>query len=95
VVILGSVLLSALLLQEARLAGVNIVCCLDSSVTRQGREWLGTQIFAPAWLAANDKPLDAVVLRSERDHEDELIHMLRRHDAETPIVSWKQLVEQL
>lgn len=95
VVLLGSVLLSALLLQEARLAGVSIVCCLDSSVTRQGKDWLGTRIFAPGWLAANDKPLTAIVLSSERDHEDELVHMLRRHDAETPIVSWKQLVEQL
>lgn len=95
VVVLGSVLLSALLLQEARLAGVSIVCCLDSSVTRQGRDWLGTRIFAPSWLAGNDNPLTAIVLSSERDHEDELIHMLRRHDAETPIVSWKQLVEQL
>ena len=95
VVVLGSVLLSALLLQEARQAGVSIVCCLDSSVTRQGLDWLGTEIVAPAWLAANDKPLDAIVLSSERDHEDELIHMLRRYDAQTPIVSWKQLVEQL
>lgn len=95
VVILGSVLLSALLVHEARQAGVNIVCCLDSSVTRQGRDWLGVQIVEPAWLAGNHKPLDAIVLSSERDHEDELIHMLRRHDAVTPIVSWKQLVEQL
>ena len=94
IVILGSVLLSALLVQEARQAGVHVVCCLDSSVTRQGCNWLGTTIVPPSWLAENDVPLAAIVLSSERDHEDELIHMLRRHDAETLIVSWKQLVEQ-
>ena len=93
IVILGSVLLSALLVNEAREAGLEVVCCLDSSVTRQGRTWLGLDIVAPSWLAGNNGPLDLVVLSSERDHEDELFPLIRRHDPTIPIVSWKQLAD--
>lgn len=93
IVILGSVLLSALLVNEAREAGLEVVCCLDSSVTRQGRTWLGLDIVPPSWLTGNDGPLDLVVLSSERDHEDELFPLIRRYDPTTPTVSWKQLAD--
>ncbi|TBU99965.1 glycosyltransferase family A protein [Stutzerimonas kirkiae] len=93
VVILGSVLVSALLVNEARAAGATVVCCLDSNVTRQGRTWLGVPIVAPSWLASCDEPVDLIVLSSERDHEQELEELIRRHDATTPIASWKGLVE--
>ena len=93
IVILGSVLISALLVIEARQAGLEVVCCLDSSVTRQGHTWLGVEIMPPAWLADNHSPLDLIVLSSERDHEDELFPLIGRYDATTPIVSWKQLAD--
>lgn len=94
VVILGSVFVSALLMNEARQVGLNIVCCLDSNITRQGRRWLGVPIVPPAWLASRDVPIDLVVLSSERDHEEEMKELIRRHDPDTPIVSWKELVER-
>ncbi len=93
VVILGTVLVSALLVNEVRDAGANVVCCLDSSGTRQGLSWLGVPVVHPSWLASRDTPIDLIVLSSERDHEVELEEFLRRHDASTPIVSWKLLVE--
>lgn len=93
IAILGSVLVSALLIQEAREAGVNVVCCLDSNVTRQGRRWLGVPIVPPSWLASHNEPLDLIVLSSERDHEEKMEELIRRHDAITPIASWKELVD--
>lgn len=93
VVILGSVLVSALLVNEAREAGANVVCCLDSNITRQGRTWLGVPIMPPSWLVSRDIPVDMIVLSAERDHEEELEELIRRHDAVTPIVIWKALVE--
>lgn len=93
VVILGSVLVSALLVNEARAAGANVVCCLDSNVTRQGCTWLGVPIVTLAWLASRSVPLDLIVLSSERDHEEELEELIRRYDAITPIAIWKTLVE--
>lgn len=92
VVILGSVFVAALLVNEARDAGANVVCCLDSNVTRQDRTWLGVPIAPHAWLASRSVPVDLIVLSSERDHEEELEELIRRHDATTPIVSWKELV---
>lgn len=93
IAIVGSVLVSALLVHEAREAGVEVACCLDSNITRQGRTWLGMQIRPHAWLAGRDERIDAIVLSSERDHEDELEELLRQHDPATPIVSWKDLVD--
>lgn len=94
IAIVGSVLVSGALIHEARQAGMQVACCLDSSFTRQGRTFLGIPIFPHSWLATQDSPPDLIVLSSERDHEQELEKMIRRHDPDTPITSWKNLVNQ-
>lgn len=91
IAILGSVFVSAMLIMEARQRGIEVTRCLDSNVTRQGRELLGVPIVALAWLGDRDEPIDQIVVSSERDHEDEVVEMLRRHDPDTPVVSWKTL----
>lgn len=93
IVLLGSVFVSALLVHDARQSGINVLCCLDSNITRQGRTWLGLPIVPHAWLASCAQPIDMIVLSAERDHEDELVKIIRKYDAVTPIVSWKELVE--
>lgn len=95
IVILGSAFVAALLLRDAREAGVNVVCCVDSNVTRQDRAWFGMQIVPPSWLAAREERIDLIILSSERDHEDKLGAFIKRFDATTPIQSWKDLVKAL
>jgi hypothetical protein len=93
IVILGSVLVAAALIHEAREAGHHVLCCLDANITRQGNTWLGVPIVAHAWLSEAPRSIDLIVLSSERDHEDELQENLRRFDPLTPIVSWKTLAQ--
>lgn len=93
VVILGSVFVSALLVNEAREAGANVMCCLDSNITRQGCTWLGIPIVPHSWLKSRTAPIDLIVLSSERDREVELEESIRLYDVKTPITSWKELVE--
>ena len=95
VVILGSSLLAALLVIEARNAQVEVVCCLDSNRTRQSTSWLGLSVVPPSWLASREETVDALVFSSERDHEDKLLMMVRSHDPELPALSWKSLVEDV
>lgn len=92
VVILGSVMLAAILIQEARKADLNVVCCLDSNVTRQGIQWLGVPIVAHDWLQTATG-IDLIVLSAERDHEQELIEGMHQLSPATPVVSWKQLLD--
>ena len=94
VVILGSVLVAALLINEAREAGAIVVCCLDSNITRQDRTWFGVPIFPHSWLSSRNVPVDLIVLSAERDHEEELEELIRRHDVTTPIAFWKELAEK-
>ncbi|PKF73077.1 hypothetical protein CW360_01040 [Pseudomonas fluvialis] len=89
VVVLGSVFIAALLLFEAREAGVQVVCCLDSNIQRQGQVWFGCPIVAHSWLTTCSDPVELIILSSERDSEVETIEMLRAYDAVTPIRSWK------
>lgn len=93
IAILGSVFISALLIHEAREAGVHVVCCLDSNGTRQGRDWLGVPIHAPAWLATAGGTVDSVLLSPERDHESELVEFIHAHDRTATVASWKDLVD--
>jgi len=93
IVVLGSAMVAALLVQEAREAGLEVVCCLDSSRTRQGHTWLGVPIVPPSWLDARTAHVDRLILSAERDHEEKLLGMIRSHDLAIPVVSWKALVE--
>lgn len=89
IVVLGSVFIAALLLFEAREAGLQVICCLDSNIQRQGQVWFGIPIVAHSWLAERSESVDLILLSSERDSEEETKEMLRAHDAVTPIKSWK------
>lgn len=89
IVVLGSVFIAALLLLEAREAGIQVVCCLDSNIQRQGQVWFGIPIVAHSWLAERSESVDLILLSSERDSEEETKEMLRAHAAVTPINSWK------
>lgn len=91
IVILGSALVSALLINEARAHNLNVLCCIDSNITRQDQTMLGTPIRPPEWLASQGKAVDYVILSSERDQDaylHEFIHSLNK-DAKT--LSWKDL----
>lgn len=94
VAILGSVFIAAILLIEAKEAGVSIVCCLDSNTRRQGQTWFGVPIFSHSWLATRDTSIDFILLSSERDSEDELERTLRLHDATIPVASWKKIATE-
>ncbi len=91
IVILGSALVSALLINVAREHGLNVLACIDSNITRQHQTMLGTPIRPPEWLASQGKAVDYVILSSERDQDaylHEFIHSLNK-DAKT--LSWKDL----
>lgn len=94
IAILGSALLAVLLILEARQAGIKVVCCLDSNITRQGASLLGVPIVAHAWLAAPAEAIDLVLLSAERDHETELEELVRQQNAQLTVLSWKALAEQ-
>ena len=94
VAILGSVFIAAILLIEAKEAGVSIVCCLDSNTRRQGQTWFGVPIVSHSWLATRDTSIDFILLSSERDSEDELERTLRLHDATIPVASWKKIATE-
>ena len=94
IVILGSALVSALLINEARLTNLNVLCCIDSNYTRQGQTMLGTRIQPPKWLTSQGDTVDYVILSSERDQDAylrEFIHGLNRN---TQVLSWKDLATQ-
>jgi len=91
IALLGSVMVSALLINEARQAGLEVVCCLDSNTTRQGLNWLGLDIHPPAWLAPRNDVVAQVVLSSERDHEEELGKLIHGHAPKMALACWKDL----
>jgi len=91
VVILGSALISALLINEARERGLNLLCCIDSNVTRQNQTMLGTLIRCPEWIATEDKPIDYVILSSERDQDAYLREFMHGLNKTVQIRSWKEL----
>ena len=93
IAILGSALVSALLINEARERGLNVLACIDSNITRQHTTMLGTPIHPPEWLKQQGDSVDYVILSSERDQDAYLhafIHSLNK-DAKT--LSWKDLAQ--
>jgi glycosyltransferase involved in cell wall biosynthesis len=93
IVILGSALVAPMLILEAREAGRQVVCCIDSNVYRHGQQLLGANINPPGWLAQHRADFDIVVFSSEKDQEGYLVHMINAFaGGEIPSLSWKQLV---
>lgn len=91
IVILGSALISALLIHEARAAGLNLLGCIDSNVTRQGKTMLDIPIHPPVWLSHQGKAVDYVILSSERDQDSYLHEFIRSLNPHVKTLSWKTL----
>lgn len=92
IVIFGSMLTAHLLVLAARKRGIAVLCCVDSSKSRIGNKVLDIPI-APLEALEKISHLDAVILSSERDHEDGLKNMLHpwRERSGFRILSWKDL----
>jgi hypothetical protein len=95
IAVLGSLFAAGLLALDARRAGVEVACFLDSSPSRQGQRLLGNDVHPVHWLRENAGLLDAVVISSEGDSEEGVRAMLRGHlgSAHLPLLSWKDLPE--
>lgn len=92
IVIFGSMLNAHLLVLAARKSDISVVCCVDSSKSRIGNMVLDVPI-APLEALEKMSYLDAVILSSERDHEDGLKNILcpYREKLGFKIFSWKDL----
>ena len=91
IVILGSALVSALLINEARAHNLNVLCCIDSNITRQNLTMLGTPIRPPEWLTSQGKAVDYVILSSERDQDAYLHAFILGLNKNVTSLSWKDL----
>jgi len=91
IVILGSALVSALLINEAREYNLNVLACIDSNITRQDQTMLGTPIRPPEWLASQGKAVDYVILSSERDQDAYLHEFIHSLNKDVKTLSWKDL----
>lgn len=90
IVILGSALVSALLINEARERNLNILCCIDSNITRQNQTMLGTPIRPPEWLSSQGRAVDYVILSSERDQDAYLHEFIHGLNKDLKTLSWKE-----
>lgn len=91
IVILGSALVSALLINEARERGLNVLACIDSNITRQHTTMLGTPIHPPEWLGQHGDTVDYVILSSERDQDTYLHGFIRSLHNGVRSLSWKEM----
>ncbi len=93
IAILGSMLTAYLLVLSARRCGIEIVCCLDSSPTRIGKNIFGIDIVPHEYLHDHGGHLDAVILSSERDQEEGLRKILlpAQERRQFQIYSWKDM----
>lgn len=91
IVILGSALVSALLINEARERGLNVLACIDSNITRQHATMLGTPIHPPEWLKQHGDTVDYVILSSERDQDAYLHGFIRSLHQGVRSLSWKDM----
>jgi glycosyltransferase involved in cell wall biosynthesis len=93
IVVFGSMLTSFLIIQDARRSGVEVICCLDSSPARIGENVWGIPVRPLHDLGKMEESIDAVVMSSERDHEDALRRILVSLAAgrNMEFVSWKDL----
>ncbi|HEC59640.1 hypothetical protein LCGC14_0696660 [marine sediment metagenome] len=92
VAILGSALVASLLVLEAKAAGVEVVCCLESNIHRQGDMLLGVPIVATTWLADNVDLVDTVIFSSEKDQENYLSSIIQGiAQNKVTSLSWKAM----
>jgi len=95
VAVLGSLLAAYLIALDAQKHGVEVLCCLDSSPVRQGKEIFGIPIVTHAELRRVEPSLDAVILSNEIGNADGMKRILGVHLASKhlPILSWKEMAE--
>ena len=93
IAIFGSMLAAFLIVLEARRAGINVICCVDSSPARIGNEVLGVPIIPFDDLKRLDKNLDAIILSNEQDHENAIKNILVPYLPKSNLIvlSWKEL----
>lgn len=93
IAILGSMLTAYLLVLAAKRCGIEVVCCLDSSPARIGKDVFGIPVVPHEHLLNHAVQLDAVILSSERDHEGGLRKILSpaQQRRTFQIYSWKEL----
>jgi len=91
--ILGSSLIGALLLLEAKLAGVGRVSVIDSNINRIGKKMLGEIIHPTSSLGGVKTERHVVILSSERDQDDALTAMIKSFAPDVYVASWKQIAE--
>jgi hypothetical protein len=84
-----------LLVLDALRSGVEVVACVDSSPARIGACVFGVPVLPHAQLGALEESIDAIILSSERDHEDGIKKMisLRLDSTAMPMISWKELAD--
>jgi hypothetical protein len=94
VAILGSAFVAYLLVLEAQRIGIEVVCCLESKTYRHNDKVLGVPIVPHEWLQKHAADVDAVILSSERNHEEWLESLVRTEckGRSLPVLSWKKLV---
>ena len=93
IAVFGSMLAAFLIVLEARQAGINVICCVDSSPARIGKQVLGVPIISLSDLKCLDQNLDAIILSNEQDHEDAIKNILVPYLPKSNLIvrSWKEL----
>lgn len=93
IAVFGSMMAAFLIVLEARRAGIEVVCCVDSSPARIGKQIFGVPILSLMDFKWFDRDLDAVILSNERDHEDAIIKLLAPYlpQSKLQVLSWKEL----
>ncbi|MBA3023938.1 MAG: glycosyltransferase family 2 protein [Gammaproteobacteria bacterium] len=93
IAILGSMLTAYLLVLAAKRCGIEVVYCLDSSPARIGKDVFGIPVVSHEYLLDLGGLLDAVILSSERDHDEGLRKILSpaQERRSFQIYSWKEL----
>ena len=93
IAVFGSMLVAFLIVLEARRAGINVLCCIDSSQVRIGNEVLGVPIIPFDNLKRFDKDINAIILSNEFDHEEGIKKILYPYlpKSNLKVLSWKEL----
>jgi hypothetical protein len=94
IAVFGSMLTAFLIVKEAVDAGVDVVCCLDSSTQRVGRSVLGVPVLSSSLVNDIESEVDMIVLSSEREHDDALREILKSRliNKDMDIISWKDML---
>jgi hypothetical protein len=93
IAVFGSMLVAFLIVHEARRAGLEVTCCIDSSPARIGNQVLGVPIIPFDDLRRFFKNIDAVVLSNEEDRDEGIKNILIPYlpESSLKIISWKEL----